>query len=95
MINRHSANSVFLFVLLVLCSPAYASETETETSLQTIRVRGEELHYRILGEGRTIIFVHGGLADYREWQPVATALSKNYRFASSPINENVDKLVND
>jgi pimeloyl-ACP methyl ester carboxylesterase len=79
MIQRYSATSVFVLFLLVVCPRDYASEASPAPQLQTIRVRGAELHYRIFGEGPTIIFVHGGLADYREWQPVAAALSKNYR----------------
>ena len=48
-------------------------------SLARIRVNGVELHYLIRGQGQPIVFVHGGLADYREWGPVAEQLSPQFR----------------
>jgi hypothetical protein len=48
-------------------------------SLQKVRVNGVEIHYLIHGSGQPIVFVHGGLADYREWGPVAEQLSTQYR----------------
>ena len=80
MIPRRSAKTaLFLFLTLALCSSCFAAEIAPETDLQKIKVRDVELHYKILGQGRPVIFVHGGLVDYREWHPVAMSLSKNYQ----------------
>lgn len=49
-----------------------------ETLLRA-RVNGIELHYLDRGQGDPIVFVHGGLADYREWGPVAKQLQNEYR----------------
>jgi len=37
----------------------------TEAALKVVRVNGVELHYLKRGAGIPIIFVHGGLDDYR------------------------------
>jgi non-heme chloroperoxidase len=47
--------------------------------LIAMQVNGVELHVRDRGEGEAIVFVHGGLADYREWVDVADRLSDGYR----------------
>lgn len=55
-------------------------DTVAETAaLSTVRVNGVELHYADRGAGVPIVFVHGGLADYREWTPVADALGAGFR----------------
>jgi non-heme chloroperoxidase len=43
-----------------------------------IRVNGIELHYVQRGTGAPIVFVHGGLGDYRELGPVAQALPDGF-----------------
>lgn len=47
--------------------------------LQSVRVNGVELHYVERGSGEPIVFVHGALADYREWAPVIDHLSGRFR----------------
>lgn len=42
-------------------------------------VNGVDLHYVDRGRGEPIVFVHGGLMDYREWAPVAEELGSGYR----------------
>ena len=60
-------------------SASNAPATEKPDSLVTARVNGIELHYIDRGQGEPIVFVHGGLADYREWNPVAAQLGNEYR----------------
>jgi non-heme chloroperoxidase len=50
-----------------------------QDSLRRVHVNGVEIHYTERGAGEPIIFVHGGLVDYREWEPVARLLSDRYR----------------
>jgi non-heme chloroperoxidase len=59
--------------------PAEANAPATSADLTTVLANGVELHYTDQGHGDAIIFVHGGLVDYREWQPVASQLSQNHR----------------
>ena len=42
-------------------------------------VNGVELHYIEKGTGTPVIFVHGGLEDYRAWADQVEAFSKQYR----------------
>lgn len=43
------------------------------------RVNGVELHYLERGEGTAVVFVHGGLDDYRSWQSEMEPFSEHYR----------------
>jgi pimeloyl-ACP methyl ester carboxylesterase len=56
-----------------------AQGTTGQTSLKTVRVNGAELHYVDQGSGVPVVFVHGGLEDYREWHEQVEAFSKRYR----------------
>jgi pimeloyl-ACP methyl ester carboxylesterase len=49
------------------------------SELASVTVHGTELHYLDTGSGTPIIFVHGGLGDYRELLPLAEALPGRYR----------------
>jgi triacylglycerol esterase/lipase EstA (alpha/beta hydrolase family) len=51
----------------------------TEGDLKRVHVNGVELHYVERGKGEPIVFVHGGLADYREWVATMKPLSRQYR----------------
>jgi non-heme chloroperoxidase len=53
--------------------------TGPQTALLKAQVNGVELHYVDRGQGEPIVFVHGGLADYREWDPVAQELMNKFR----------------
>ncbi len=50
------------------CGPIAAQPVDT---LSKAHVNGVVLHYLDRGRGEPIVFVHGGLTDYREWGPVA------------------------
>jgi non-heme chloroperoxidase len=47
--------------------------------IQTIRVNGVDLHYLKRGRGEPVVFVHGGLDDYRMWQPEIESFAQHYR----------------
>ena len=68
-----------LTIYLVLWAAFFASGTMAQTSLKKVRVNGTELHYIEQGKGVAVIFVHGGLDDYRVWQPQMEAFSQRYR----------------
>jgi pimeloyl-ACP methyl ester carboxylesterase len=48
-------------------------------SLQQVRVNGVELHYLERGRGVPVVFVHGGLVDYRRWADQIEPFARHYR----------------
>ncbi|HKP54713.1 MAG TPA: alpha/beta hydrolase [Chloroflexia bacterium] len=49
---------------------------------EKIEVNGTELHYVERGEGMSVVFVHGGLGDFRTWLPQVESFSERYRAIS-------------
>jgi non-heme chloroperoxidase len=60
-------------------APAAVPADPSATELAAVRVNGVELHYDLHGDGEPIVFVHGGLVDQREWEPVSEHLRGHYR----------------
>ncbi len=54
------------------------TETVAIDSLKSVDIRGEILHYVATGEGETVIFVHGGISDYRSFLSWVEAYSQDY-----------------
>ena len=65
--------------LAVTALPLPAQEAASQTSLKKVQVNGVQLHYVDQGQGVPVIFVHGGLEDYRAWQPQMEAFSQRHR----------------
>jgi pimeloyl-ACP methyl ester carboxylesterase len=49
---------------------------------KTIEVNGTQLHYVERGYGEPVVFVHGGLGDYRTWLPQMATFSELYHVVS-------------
>ena len=49
------------------------------TLIENVRVNGVELHYLEKGSGIPVVLIHGGLGDYREWNPQIERISSDYR----------------
>lgn len=54
-------------------------EAAGQPAPRAVRVNGVELHYVEQGSGVPIIFVHGGLEDFRAWTGQVDAFSQQYR----------------
>src|SRR5678815_5162286 len=67
-----------LLLSLLLCGQAIGKTIQPTQ----IRVRGVELHYIEQGQGEPLILLHGGLGDYRSWEPQIKLLSRQYRVIS-------------
>jgi len=63
-----------MMLTLLLAASAVAAPPPAK-----VHVNGVDLQYVDQGRGAPIVFVHGGLMDYREWAPVAEELSSTYR----------------
>src|SRR5205807_10289625 len=46
--------------------------------IKNVRVNGVELHYLEKGSGIPVVLIHGGLGDYREWNPQIERISSHY-----------------
>jgi non-heme chloroperoxidase len=59
-----------------------STKTPRPSHIKKVEVNGTELHYIEQGEGQPVIFVHGGLGDYRTWRPQIGPFSERYRAIS-------------
>jgi non-heme chloroperoxidase len=55
------------------------SPAKPTNTLKKIRVNGIELQYLERGSGVPVVFVHGGLDDYRSWKDQVPPFSRHYR----------------
>ena len=77
---------IFLFLLLCLCS-CNNSNTRTTTQnevhavpeVKSVFINGDSIHYIDIGKGDPVVFVHGGLGDYRTWGTQMDTFVKNHR----------------
>jgi pimeloyl-ACP methyl ester carboxylesterase len=60
------------------CGAATTAVPET-TPLKKIQVNGVELHYLDQGSGVPVVFIHGGLVDYRRWTLQVEPFARHYR----------------
>jgi non-heme chloroperoxidase len=71
-----------LLLLLLLSAGLLAQQGDGErfsALLKNVRVNGVELHYLEKGSGVPVVLIHGGLGDYREWNPQIERISSHYR----------------
>jgi len=47
--------------------------------LQKVYINGDSIHYLDVGKGEPVVFVHGGLGDYRSWAGQIDTFSVNHR----------------
>jgi hypothetical protein len=59
--------------------PVLGADHPTSAPLKKIRANGVELHYIDQGKGVPVVFVHGGLVDYRRWFDQVEPFAKKYR----------------
>jgi pimeloyl-ACP methyl ester carboxylesterase len=71
-VNRYLAHA------LVVLSLATAAFTQ-QSPLRSAHVNGVTLHYLDQGRGTPVIFVHGGMEDYRAWDAQIAPLAKSFR----------------
>jgi pimeloyl-ACP methyl ester carboxylesterase len=68
-----------LTICFLLWAVLCVLDATAQTLPKQVRANGAELHYVDRGKGVAVIFVHGGLDDYRVWQPQIAAFSGRYR----------------
>jgi non-heme chloroperoxidase len=68
--------------LLLLLSTGLVAQGDGErfsALIKNVRVNGVKLHYLEKGNGIPVVLIHGGLGDYREWNPQIERISSHYR----------------
>lgn len=82
------AATIFRATILALLSAALPNEAFAQPAeitekkplqLTRVGVNGVDLHYLDIGKGVPVIFVHGGLDDYRMWEAQLKPFSQRYR----------------
>lgn len=68
---------VALLSLFVGCSSG--TQAGSSQNIRAAVVNGVRLTYTDIGAGEPLVFIHGGLMDYREWQPTMSYLPPGYR----------------
>ena len=71
-----SAKIGYLGLLLALLASTCPAE---QPLLRSIQVNGVVLHYIDQGRGPAVVFVHGGMEDYRAWQAQSAPLAQHFR----------------
>jgi pimeloyl-ACP methyl ester carboxylesterase len=56
-----------------------SSATSVFSQFKKIKIDAAEINYIDTGAGAPIVFVHGGMEDYRTWVPQIDSFSKKYR----------------
>ena len=70
----------FIFLAVVTTGALVTSfSCPASEPLQQVRVNGVELHYLDQGRGVPVVFVHGGLVDYRRWADQVEPFARHYR----------------
>jgi len=80
--TRQLVGSLLLLLLLFLSTGRVAHQGDGErfsALIKKVRVNGVELHYLDKGSGIPVVLIHGGLGDYREWNPQIERISSHYR----------------
>ena len=80
--TRQLVGSLLMLLLLFLSTGLVAQQGDGErfsTLIKKVRVNGVELHYLDKGSGIPVVLIHGGLGDYREWNPQIERISSHYR----------------
>jgi non-heme chloroperoxidase len=80
--TRQPVGSLLLLLLLFLSTGLVAQQGDGErfsALIKKVRVNGVELHYLDKGSGIPVVLIHGGLGDYREWNPQIKRISSHYR----------------
>ena len=78
-ISKFLTTTLTVVVLLVLTRPLLAQQSAVKNQMKKVFVNGVELHYIKRGQGVPIIFIHGGLADYRYWGAQIEPFSQRHR----------------
>lgn len=71
---------LFLIVCVLACKTQQsADKNQAKTELNSVEVNGYSLNYLEEGNGSPVVFIHGGVGDYRAWVPRMDTYSNDYK----------------
>jgi pimeloyl-ACP methyl ester carboxylesterase len=75
---------ISLLLCLCLCGHGKAGTTPHDTTptnpeVKAVFINGDSIHYIDIDKGDPVIFIHGGLGDYRSFSAQRDTFSKNHR----------------
>ncbi|MDX1639273.1 MAG: alpha/beta hydrolase, partial [Balneolaceae bacterium] len=79
--GKYIVAAVSILFSVQVCE-AGAQPSSCIDEIKTTSVNSTEIHYFECGDGAPVVFVHGGLGDYRNWIVQANHLSTNYHIIS-------------
>ena len=77
--NKARMIACAFILLFLLHASGYGSARGKSKATGVAQVNGTKLYYEMAGEGRTVVLIHGGLADSRLWDDQFDELAKHYR----------------
>jgi pimeloyl-ACP methyl ester carboxylesterase len=79
--NRTLGAVLFLSILLIGCRSFEHRSNET-MQVKMMHVNGTDLSYVEQGQGETVVFIHGAIGDWRNWEEIRPFISGRYHFVS-------------
>ena len=67
-----------MYLLLCTLEALHGQAALAQSQPKAVRVNGVQLHYVEQGRGIPVIFIHGGLDDYRAWNDQVGAFAQHY-----------------
>lgn len=77
--TRMPARQASLLGALCLLGTLVSAQVRQTDRLKEVRVNGVTLHYLKRGSGSAVVFVHGGVEDYRAWEEQIEPLAQHYQ----------------
>lgn len=74
-----SRGALLSILLLVMSNGSSTQAQQRGVTSGKVEIGGSKLYYEMAGRGRSLVLIHGGLADNRLWDEQFSALAKHYR----------------
>jgi pimeloyl-ACP methyl ester carboxylesterase len=77
--RRLSSGAWLLTLVLLACFNDSTLAQRARVVSGRVEIGGGKLYYEMAGRGRTVVLIHGGLADSRLWDDQFSAFARHYR----------------
>jgi len=87
------SRAIRYFLLALISSSTFGATTTMADDIKRVSVDGYEFAYIEQGQGEPVIFVHGGLQDYRMWSEQLPKFAAHYRVIAYSRRNNYPNVV--